>query len=385
MRPAGARAPVPFFAILALILSAAVAGGPAAALAAARRGINLWWTAVLPGLLPFFILSDLLQNLGVVRALGVLLEPVMRPLFNLPGAAGFALALGFTSGQPGGVRAATRLVADGLCTPEEGARLAGFANAAGPLFVTGVTAVSLFRAPEAAPHLVIAHYGAALLTGMLLGHLPPAGRPATRPAPPHRRGRAGALAQAWKALEDAAQAAPPAGNLLGNAVRQGVELILLVGGFIVLFSVVLGVVEAHALDRWLAGPLAWAFRRVGLPGELAGAAVAGFLEVTAGVSRAAAASGPLAARMTVAAAILAWSGLSIHAQAAALLATAKLSYPRFLQGRLIQLVLSPLLYLAASTLSPGPAHPALALPPAPAGGPLQIFACTAAAFGLCLA
>lgn len=382
MRPDGKRLPVPLLALSALGLTGAIIAGPAAALTAARRGIDLWWTAVLPGLLPFFILSDLLQNLGVVKSLGILLEPIMRPLFNLPGAAGFALALGFTSGPPGGARAATRLVSDGLCTPEEGARLAGFANAAGPLFVTGVVAVSLFQAPAAISHLAIAHYGAALLTGILMGRRPKAGTAARLPAG-HRTRRTQPLLLAWQELRSAAATAPPLGHLLGNAVRQGVELILLVGGFIVLFSVVLGVMEACGLDRWLGAPLAWLLRQLELSGALADASIAGLLEVTAGVSRAAAAPGALPARLTLASAILAWSGLSIHAQAAAIMGAANLPYGRFLQGRLLQVVLSPLLYLAVSTLLPG-TSPTLALLLPTVMGPLAIFTWSASAFGLCL-
>ncbi|MGE5552384.1 MAG: nucleoside recognition domain-containing protein [Betaproteobacteria bacterium] len=348
---------------VALLLAVGVVVNPVVSLTAARQGIHLWWTTVLPGQLPFFILSDLLQATGVVKALGVLLDPFMRPLFALPGAAGFALAVGFTAGPPAGARAAARLTSAGFCSPEEGSRLAAFANVAGPLFVTGVTAVSLFRAPAAAPLLASVHYGAALLAGLLLARLPSARRSRTA-FPASRRHGGHPFRLACEALEKSASAAPPVGQLLGIVVRQGGETALQVGGFIVLFSVVIGLAEESGLLRLLAQPLDWAAHLLGLPPGLMAAGLPGLLEVTVGLNRVAAAPGPLPARLTAASALLAWEGLSIHAQAAAISASAGLSYRRFLQGRLLHVVLGLLLCCALWPLMPvlASTKPVLALP-----------------------
>ena len=51
-----------------------------------------------PALLPFFIGSEILMGLGVVHYLGVLLEPLMRPVFNVPGVGSFVIAMGLASG-----------------------------------------------------------------------------------------------------------------------------------------------------------------------------------------------------------------------------------------------------------------------------------------------
>lgn len=51
---------------------------------ASKGGLNIWWTIVFPSLLPFLILSELLISFGVVRFIGVMLEPFMRPLFRVP-------------------------------------------------------------------------------------------------------------------------------------------------------------------------------------------------------------------------------------------------------------------------------------------------------------
>ncbi len=44
---------------------------------ASQKGIHIWFSTVLPSLLPFFIGAELLIGLGVVKFIGVLIEPVI--------------------------------------------------------------------------------------------------------------------------------------------------------------------------------------------------------------------------------------------------------------------------------------------------------------------
>ena len=60
----------------------------------------MWWKIVFPSLLPFFIAAELLIRFGVVKFIGVLFEPIMRPLFNIPGIGSFAWLVGMASGYP---------------------------------------------------------------------------------------------------------------------------------------------------------------------------------------------------------------------------------------------------------------------------------------------
>ncbi|MGB9904069.1 MAG: nucleoside recognition domain-containing protein, partial [Desulfotomaculales bacterium] len=89
-----------FFSLCALTVTAGMLTQPKTVYQGALTGLNLWWNIVFPSLLPFFIICEILLSLGIVHFLGVLLEPVMRPLFNVPGAGSFVLAVGYTSGYP---------------------------------------------------------------------------------------------------------------------------------------------------------------------------------------------------------------------------------------------------------------------------------------------
>src|SRR5690625_3461664 len=72
---------------------------PDQALNASVRGLNMWLEVVFPSLLPFFILAELFIAFGVVHFFGTLLEPLMRPIFNVPGTGSFALIIGMASGR----------------------------------------------------------------------------------------------------------------------------------------------------------------------------------------------------------------------------------------------------------------------------------------------
>jgi hypothetical protein len=87
-------------AFLAVLLTISMIIYPKEAFEAAVNGLAIWWNIVFPALLPFFVFSQVLIGLGVVHFLGVLLEPIMRPLFNVPGTGSFVLAMGLASGFP---------------------------------------------------------------------------------------------------------------------------------------------------------------------------------------------------------------------------------------------------------------------------------------------
>ena len=80
-----------------------------AALESARAGLSLCAQMIVPSLLPFFMLSSLLQQLGLPGILGRLLSPVTQKLFGIGGAGASALLLGVTGGYPLGADAVARL------------------------------------------------------------------------------------------------------------------------------------------------------------------------------------------------------------------------------------------------------------------------------------
>ena len=364
-----------FFMLLVLMITFLMLCYPEAAYEGACRGLSTWATHLLPSLLPFFIVADLLLSMGFVRFLGILLEPVMRPLFRLPGEAGFALALGFTSGFPMGAILTTSLKEQKLCTPQEAARLAAFTSNSSPLFLLISVPISMLHQPELGGLLLAAHYLANLTIGISLRFLAPA-EPAS--IQPQHLFRTAVLEMRRYQITHR----QPAGSILGQAVQEGIDSIVKIGGFVLLFSVLLSLFQkAHILnllERFFAGILTV----MQISPQLSAALSAGLFEMTLGAQTASQCQASLLEQLMIISFILGWSGLSIQAQVSSILAGQNISSRLYclcrpIQGLLAALYLPMLIVLFPGMLSAHTIQPDTLLINPVFQYPLWLFPCAA--------
>ena len=301
-------------ALIALIFSSA------RVLAAAREALALCGTLILPSLFPFFVLSILLGKLGLPRRLGKLLAPAAR-LFGVSGAGVTALPIGLTGGYPLGAAAVAELLKAGLVGREEAERLLAFCNNSGPAFLVGAIGTGLFGSPAAGLLLYACHALAALLTGLLLRH------------PLNSKHNSVNIVN-----DIDFYVAFPA------AVREAVSATLSVCGFVVCFSVLVGMLDTRGLLTLTAARLA---ALTGLETQAVRALLTGFFELGSGVG--ALRGMPLTpGHLALGAALVGWGGLSIHCQTAAVLCDCELSLRRHTLGRLLSAALSAALSYAAA-------------------------------------
>lgn len=312
--------------------------------AAAGTGLKLFVEIVLPSLLPFFILSEVMLGLGVVHFLGVLFEPLMRPLFNVPGAGAFVLSMGLAAGYPMDAVITGKFRRLGLCTRVEGERLLAFTNTADPLFIFGAVAVGMFRRPGLGVLLAAAHYLAAFTVGLLFrfyARRDPERRPGDADAPAPEGDRSPRLRRAYAALARARREdGRPLGRLLGDAVLDSMRTLALICGFIVLFSVLVRLLDVTGLLQVLSLPLAAAFHLAGLDPRLAAAALAGLLEIDVGAQQTVQTASPLLEQAMVVSAIIGWSGLSVHGQVASVLTGTDIRLLPYVAARLLHALLA---------------------------------------------
>jgi len=205
---------------------------PTEMIAAAREGLLLWFNQVLPSLLPFVVGINVLTGLGFISFLGVLASPVMLPLFKVPGAGAFAFLTGLTSGYPMGAKAVAHLRETGQIRQEEAQRLLAFSNNAGPLFVIGFVGVGLFGSARIGYMLLISHITAAIIIGVGLRLLSK-----TDEAPTTTEG---GISQAMRSFQNFRREEYEGfGSVLGASIKNAMEAMLTIGGFIIVFSVVI--------------------------------------------------------------------------------------------------------------------------------------------------
>ncbi|ANS77259.1 sporulation integral membrane protein YlbJ [Paenibacillus yonginensis] len=332
---------------------------------AAVRGLSIWWDVLFPSLFPFFVISEVLLGFGIVHFLGRLLDPLMKPLFRIPGSGGFVAAMGFAAGYPVSARLTVKLREQNLISRVEGERLVSFTTSSDPIFLIGAVSVGFFHSPQLAGVLATAHYGGSVIIGLIMRFYrrhdaeqtrqksePAAAFSAAKPSETAGDGpaipRPSRLKSALLAMHEARMAdGRELGELLSQAITSSLRLMTVVGGLVVFFSVFLEVLTASGVMSLLYGSLRSLLSVIGLPSALAEPFMSGLFEVTLGAKNAAAAAAgiPLAFKAAAAVFILSWGGLSVHAQVASILNATDLRYLPFLAARFIHAVLSAVLLL----------------------------------------
>jgi sporulation integral membrane protein YlbJ len=310
---------------------------PDTALEAARDGMTLFLNVVFPSLLPFFILSEIMLGLGVVHFIGVLFEPLMRPLFNVPGEGAFVLSMGLAAGYPMDAVITARMRRQAMCSKIEGERMLAFSNTADPLFIFGAVAVGMFGAAQLGKPMAIAHYIGAFLVGLIFRFYGYRDQPVKRETV--RVGNI--LGRAVDALVKARQDdGRPFGQIMGDAVNDSIKTIWMICGFIMLFSTMVKIVDVVGLYQLIALPFEFLFRLVGIDLDLVRAAVAGLFEIDLGAVAAAKANAGLIQRVAIAGAIVAWSGLSVFGQVASVLTGTDIHMRPYVIARALHAVLA---------------------------------------------
>ncbi|AIQ70898.1 sporulation integral membrane protein YlbJ [Paenibacillus graminis] len=325
---------------------------PASSLDAALRGLSVWWDVLFPSLFPFFVISEMMLGFGVVHLFGALLDPLMRPLFNIPGSGGFVAAMGYVSGYPVGARLTAKLREQGLLSRVEGERLVAFTTSSDPIFLLGAVSVGFFHDASLGLILALAHYGGGLIVGLLMSFHgrpknspsgPPQSVPHIVPQLPKGAEGAGRLRLALRSMAEARQRdGRGVGELLKGAIQSSLQLIIVVGGLVVFFNVLMELMDRAGIMSALFSFTGGLLSLAGFPAELSTALVSGLFEVTLGTRSAGAAAAPVPLQFKVAAAawVLSWGGLSVHAQVASILNGTGLRYLPFLAARLVHAFLS---------------------------------------------
>lgn len=324
---------------MAVIITISIVRYPDDAFNAAVQGLDVWFNVVLPALLPFFIGSQLLMGLGVVHFMGVLLEPFMRPLFNVPGVGSFVMAMGLASGYPVGAMLTGKLVKRKLCNAREAERLISFTNTADPLFMVGAVAVGMFKDVRLGSIIAMSHYISAVLLGIMMRFYAP--KADVTPSVASKNIRDSILIKATRELLKARKEDNrPFGQLLGDCIKDSINSMLLILGFIILFSVIIQIVTVAGFINVLCPIINIILTSLGLNPNLSPAILSGIFEITLGTKLASCANAPLLHRIIVVSSIIAWSGLSVHFQVISMVSDTSIRIFPYIIARIIHAVLA---------------------------------------------
>lgn len=118
---------------------------PKETIAGATDGLLLWFQIVLPTLLPFFILTNLLIQTNSISYLANLFGPTMRRVFAVSPNGSFAVLAGLLCGYPVGAKVTADLVKTNRISLTEGKYLLSFCNHTSPAFIGSYIVMQCFH------------------------------------------------------------------------------------------------------------------------------------------------------------------------------------------------------------------------------------------------
>ena len=285
-------------------------------LVAAKNGLSLWANSVFPSLFPFFVATELLSQTNAIYLLGKLLNNFMKPLFNVRGEGSFALIMGIISGYPVGAKIACNFRENNICSKEECERLLSFTNNSGPLFIIGTVGISMFGSSTIGLLLFITHFLASITVGIIF--------------------RFWKYNRKYSNFNTSNIHLSNLGEVLANSITNSISTIMMIGGFVVLFSVIISILKSSQIVDFISSIFVPVFNAIHLPTSFISPIITGFLEITNGIS--VIANIPMkqiSVNIILASFLLGFGGISIFLQVLSITSRTDLSIKPYLYGKIL--------------------------------------------------
>lgn len=202
---------------------------PQAVVTGAGKGLLLWFQVVLPTLLPFIIISNLLIQTHAVNYIAKATAPLFCRFFRVSEYGSFAILTGFMCGYPMGSKVTGDLLRCGKISRAEGSYLLSFCNNTSPMFIISYVLIQNLKQEDLfIPSLVIL-MGAPILCSFIFRRAMP-NLFLERPVRTYHRES--------KSCPETFVSAGQEG-LVDHCIMNGFETITKVGGYIMLFSIII--------------------------------------------------------------------------------------------------------------------------------------------------
>lgn len=292
-------------------------------LSAAKAGLVLWANSIVPSLFPFFVATELLSHTNFTYYLGKLLNRFMKPLFNVRGEGSFAFIMGIISGYPVGAKIAANFREKNICSKEECERLLSFTNNSGPLFIIGTVGIAMFGNSTIGFLLLTTHLLASITVGIIF--------------------------RFWKynAKEKNTNSSlnlnnnsnitlSNLGGIIGESISSSINTILLIGGFVVLFSVIISIFQNSHLLEILSNCIEPLFNLLNIPIDFCFGFISGILELTNGLNIICSIPAKkLSINIIIASFLLGLGGISVLLQVWSCISKTDLSIKPYILGKLL--------------------------------------------------
>lgn len=247
------------------------------------------------------------------------------------GEGAFAFIMGLISGYPVGAKIVAEFVEQEICTKEEAERMLAFTNNSGPLFIIGTVGITLFNNTAIGIVLLITHILACISVGILLNIFS------------KRKRKNDFIVKNPNKLNNTKKnpSFSSLGEILGNSIKSATSTVLLIGGFVVIFSVIISILNQSHILGHLSSLLNPFLSSMGIPESLTEGLLAGIIELTNGVNLVAITPiKNISINIIICAFLLGFGGFSVLLQVFSIVSKSGLSIKKYALGKLLQGILA---------------------------------------------
>ncbi len=292
-------------------------------LTATANGLKLWANNVVPSLFPFFVAVELLNNTNFVYFLSKILDKFMKPLFNVPGCGAFPFIMGLISGYPVGAKIVLNLYLNNACSKEEAERLLCFTNNSGPLFIMGTVGISFYANSTIGLILLITHILSSITVGILLGFI----------SRRNRKSKVEIKNNNESIFKKNDLKLSELGEILGSSIFNSIKTVLIIGGFVTIFSVVISILQQTKILIIFSSLISNIF---GFNQDLILGFLTGIIEFTNGLNIISTIHiKQISINIILSSFILGFGGISIMLQVLSIIAKSKLSIKKYIIGKFL--------------------------------------------------
>lgn len=278
----------------------------------ASESLCLWYSGVLPTLFPFAVGINILTEIGFAQAIGKKLNFIVSKLFHVNGCGAFALIMGLLAGYPAGAKVTADLYDKKLITVAEANCILSFCNNAGPIFITVTAGALLLKSRQIGYVLLFSTIFANIICGILIGLL-------------HKK-NASCSTPIFAMKKNTPQ---PLGALLGNSISSAANTLVVIGGYIVLFGILVKIL-------YLTGILS-------SNNSVLTGLVSGLMEMTTGIRILSSSPLNMFTKTILSAFILSFGGASIQLQITGILQDVPINMPTYLATQLLKALIASII------------------------------------------
>ena len=284
-------------------------------------GAKLFFNAIFPSLFPFLVVINIIISYDGIRIYSKLLGNIICKPLKLPKECNFPLLISVLCGYPLGARYTCDLYEKNIIDLNTCERLLNIASNASPLFIIGSVGASMMLSTEIGYILLLSN----ILSCIFMGFIIPSKYSLFK------------LNYRSSNFSKNERTYTNIGMVLKSSIEDAMKNSLNIGGFIIVFSVITGMIKDNVIFNIVLNKLALI---IGSSGNFIEGLLLGMLEMTNGCYLISSSNSNLYVKLPVISFLIAFSGLSIISQVYSYTYKYKVSIKKYITRKFIQGIIS---------------------------------------------